>query len=160
MRKLKKAAVGGTFDELHRGHKILIGKAFEVAETVVIGLTSDAFVAKMGKPHLTASYADRKSELENFLDALGLAGRYVIVPLDDALGRTMAAADGLDALVVSQETEPTALAINVKRKKAGMQPLKIFTVNMVPAENKSPISTTRIRSGEIDRNGHVLRSVA
>jgi pantetheine-phosphate adenylyltransferase len=160
MKRLKKAAVGGTFDELHRGHKTLIGKAFEVADRVVIGLSSDVFVTKMGKPHLTASYTDRKEELENYLDASGLTCRYEIVPLDDALGRTMAAADGLDALVVSQETERTAKAINVKRKKASMSPLKIFTVDMVPAENKSPISTTRIRSGEIDRNGHILKSFA
>jgi pantetheine-phosphate adenylyltransferase len=160
MKKLKKAAVGGTFDELHRGHKTLIGKAFEVADRVVIGLSSDTFVVKMGKPHLTASYWERKEELENYLDTSGLAGRYEIVPLDDALGRTMVAADGLEALVVSQETEHTAQAINIKRKKASISPLKIFTVDMVPAENKTPISTTRIRNGEIDRNGHVLKSVA
>lgn len=158
MKKFKKVAVGGTFDELHRGHKTLIGKAFEVADKVVIGLSSDAFVVKMGKPHLTASYAERKEELENYLDASGLAGIYEIVLLDDALGRTMAVADGLEALVVSQETKHTAQAINVKRKKALMLPLKIFTVDMVPAENKTPISTTRIRSGEIDRNGHVLKT--
>jgi pantetheine-phosphate adenylyltransferase len=160
MKKLKKAAVGGTFDELHRGHKTLIGKAFEVADKVIIGLSSDAFVIKMGKPHLTDSYLERKEELENYLDKSGLNARYEIVPLDDALGRTIAVADGLEALVVSKETKHTAIAINVKRKKAAMSPLKIFTVDMVPADNKSPISTTRIRSGEIDRNGHFLKSVA
>jgi pantetheine-phosphate adenylyltransferase len=159
MKRLRKAAVGGTFDELHRGHKTLIGKAFEIADRVVIGLSSDVFVAKMGKPHLTASYAERKEELENYLDTSGLDARYEIVPLDDTLGRTMASAEGLEALVVSKETKHTAQAINVKRKKAAMLPLKIFTVDMVPADNKSPISTTRIRSGEIDRNGHVLKSI-
>ena len=73
MKKFKKVAVGGTFDQLHRGHRALLGKAFEVGDKVVIGLTSDAFVAKMGKPHKTASYADRRRELEAFLAKLGLA---------------------------------------------------------------------------------------
>jgi pantetheine-phosphate adenylyltransferase len=80
------------------------------------------------------------------------------VPLDDALGRTMSS-EGLEALVVSKETEKTAEAINVKRVKAELPPLKIVVVNMVPAENNTPISTTRIRSGEIDRDGHMLKTL-
>lgn len=159
MKRFKKVAVGGTFDELHRGHKALICRAFEVGEKVVIGLSSDEFVAKMGKPHLTSSYEERQEELVNFLDAQGFSGKFEIVPLDDALGKTMAAANGLEALVVSKETEVTAKAINAKRLKAYMKPLRIITVAMVPAENNSPISTTRIRSGEIDRNGHMLKTV-
>ena len=157
MKKFKKVAVGGTFDELHSGHKALISKAFEVGENVVIGLSSDEFVSKMGKPHMTAPYDERCKELKDYLKELGLAGRAEIVPLNDPFGLTISG-KGLEALVVSQETERTAEKINEKRQKAGLLPLKIITVNMVPAENSTPISTTRIRSGEIDRNGHMLMS--
>ncbi len=85
MKKFRKVAVGGTFDELHRGHKALLAKAFEIGEHVLIGLTSDEFVAKMGKPHMTASYEERLKELEAFLKALGLNGKAEIVPLNDSL---------------------------------------------------------------------------
>jgi pantetheine-phosphate adenylyltransferase len=78
------------------------------------------------------------------------------VPLGDAYGQTMSL-DGLDALVVSQETQKTAEKINEKRQRAGLPLLEIVTVSMIPAENQAPISTTRIRRGEIDRNGHILR---
>jgi len=156
MTQFKKVAVGGTFDELHRGHKALINKAFEIGERVVIGLSSDAFVSKMSKPHKTATYDERRSELEVFLIDSGLVRRFEIVPLNDPYGQTMSL-DGLEALVVSQETQRTAVKINEKRQRAGLPLLEIITVDMIPAENLAPISTTRIRRGEIDRNGHMLK---
>ena len=157
MKKYEKVAVGGTFDELHRGHKALLNKAFEIGEKVIIGLSSDEFVSKMSKPHKTATYAKRLKELEAFLEKNGLAKRAEIVPLNDAYGLTVSCKD-LDTLVVSKETEPVTDKINKIRVEAGFPPLKIVTINMVPADNSNPISTTRIRSGEIDRNGHLLRS--
>lgn len=157
MKRFKKVAVGGTFDELHMGHESLLSKAFEIGEKVVIGLSSDEFVSKMGKPHVTASYAERLMELQAFLEKSGLTDRAEIVPLNDPYGLTISG-KGLEALVVSKETEAAASKINEIRAKASLPPLKIVTINMVPAENCTPISTTRIRSGEIDRNGHLLKS--
>ena len=157
MKKFKKVAVGGTFDELHRGHKALLDMAFEVGDKVVIGLSSDAFVSKMGKPHRTATYEERRRELAAFIEASELDGKVEIVSLDDPFGLTISS-KGLEALVVSKETEKTAQAINQRRRMAGLKPLEIVIVNMVPAENNTPISTTRIRSGEIDRNGHMLKA--
>jgi pantetheine-phosphate adenylyltransferase len=158
MRKFQKVAVGGTFDELHMGHKTLLSRAFEVGDKVVIGLSSDEFVSKMGKPHETASYNERRGELEIFLELSGLAERAEIVPLNDPCGLTISG-KGLEALVVSKETQKIAEKINEKRRKTGLAPLEIVAVKMVPAENNTPISTTRIRSGEIDRNGHLLKSI-
>lgn len=157
MKKYEKVAVGGTFDELHRGHKALLNKAFEIGEKVVIGLSSDEFVTKMGKAHKTATYVERLKDLGLFLKKSGLAEKAEIVPLNDPYGLTISG-KGLDALVVSKETESIADKINKIRVQAGLVPLKIITVHMVLAENSSPISTTRIRKGEIDRNGHLIKS--
>jgi len=157
MKKFRKVGVGGTFDEFHRGHKVLLLKAFEISERVMIGLCSDEFAEKLRKPHVTAPYEERLKELKAFLSDLGLLGRAEIIPLNDPFGPTLAESC-IEALVVSEETRPTALKINEKRRKAGLPPLKIVTINMVPAENCAPISTTRIRKGEIDREGHLLKS--
>jgi cytidyltransferase-like protein len=157
MKEYAKVAVGGTFDELHRGHKALLEKAFEIGKSVVIGLSSDNFVSKMGKPHKTATYTERFKELEAFLEKFELAKRAEVIPLNDSYGLTISSKD-LDALVVSKETESIADKINKIRKEAGFAPLKIVAIKMVPAENCIPISTTRIRRGEIDRNGHMLKS--
>jgi pantetheine-phosphate adenylyltransferase len=112
----------------------------------------------MGKPHETASYNERRKELKTFLELSCLAARAKIVPLNDPCGLTISG-KGLEALVVSKETQKTAERINEKRQKAGLAPLEIVAVKMVPAENNTPISTTRIRCGEIDRNGHMLRTL-
>ncbi len=156
MKKYNKVAVGGTFDELHRGHRALLSKAFEAGKYVVVGLTSDAFVARMGKPHKTASYAERLRELENYLKNRGFEGRFHVVPLNDSFGLTLIG-DGLDGLVVSADTAKIGEIINQKRVEADLPPLKIIVVRLVQAENKKPISTTRIRALEIDRNGHMLK---
>ena len=111
MKKYEKVAVGGTFDKFHRGHKALLSKAFEIGEKVVIGLSSDEFASKMGKPHKTATYVKRLKELEAFLDKNGLAKRAEIVPLNDPYGLTISG-KGLDALVVSKETKSIADKIN------------------------------------------------
>jgi len=156
MKKFRKVAVGGTFDEFHRGHKVLLMKAFEIGEHVLIGLSSDDFVKKMVKPHVSASYEERLKELEAFLQVLGLRNKAEIIRLNDPYGITITD-KCIDALVVSEETEKIAIKINQKRIEARLPPLEIVTISMVPAENCKPISTTRIREGEIDREGHMLK---
>ncbi|HMK94023.1 MAG TPA: phosphopantetheine adenylyltransferase [Candidatus Limnocylindrales bacterium] len=156
MKKFNMVAVGGTFDELHKGHKALLSKSFQIGEKVVIGLSSDEFASRMRKPHVTATYEERFKELQAFLEKSGFANRVQIVPLNDPYGLTTSL-ESLEALVVSKETESTACKINEIRAKSSLPALKIVTINMIPAENFAPISTTRIRSGEIDRNGHLLK---
>jgi len=155
MKKFKEVAVGGTFDELHRGHKMLLLKAFEVGKHVQIGLTSDDFVLKMGKPHLTATYKERLGELKAFLRSLNLLDKARIVAISDPYG-TAASQRSLEAIVVSDETKIAALGINKKRSESNLPLLKIIAITMVPSQNCEPISTTRIREGKIDREGRLI----
>ncbi len=157
-KKFKTVAVGGTFDEFHKGHRALLMKAFEIGEKVLIGLSSDEFAEKLKKQknHVIACYEKRLIELKDFLRHYGFFERAEIIPLNDAYGVTLSQGC-LDALVVSQETEYMAQEINKKREKKGLKPLVIIVIEMVPAENCVPISTTRIRHGEIDREGRLLK---
>jgi pantetheine-phosphate adenylyltransferase len=156
MRKFKVVAVGGTFDELHKGHRILLVKAFEVGEHVLIGLCSDRLVESLMKPHITAPYNERLKELKEFLHRMGFLERAEIMPLNDPFGVTLS--EGcIEALVVSRETEPMAHRINQERARMGLKPLEIVVIDMVPSENHAPISTTRIRRGEIDREGKLIK---
>jgi len=156
-KRFRTVGLGGTFDELHKGHRALLAKAFEIGERVMIGVSSDEFVRKMDKSHRTASYAERTRELRDFLKERGVLQRAVIIPINDAYGGVLLSKDPIEALVVSEETEPVALKVNEKRKEIGIDPLKIIVINMVPSQNHVAISTTRIRTGEIDRDGHILK---
>ncbi|MHA1581876.1 MAG: phosphopantetheine adenylyltransferase [Candidatus Baldrarchaeia archaeon] len=157
--KLKLVAVGGTFDRLHRGHKKLILKAFEVGDEVIIGLTTDSMVKNkfLGKEIL--SFDERLKELKEFLEDEGLLSRCKILPLNDVYGPTIID-ESIEGLVVSEETLGRALEINRIRVSNGMRPLIIFVIPLLLAENGKPISSHRIRSGEINRNGKVLRKTS
>ena len=147
--------VGGTFDVLHRGHQKLIMKAFEIGKFVFIGLCSDDFIKKMKKPHGIAPYAQRIRELKKYLKQNGLLEKAEITPLDDAYGVTLSD-KRIDAIVVSEETEPRAQKINEKRNNLGLSRLSIEKVKMVLSEDHYPISSTRIWFEEIDKDGNLL----
>lgn len=154
-KKFKTVAVGGTFDEFHKGHRALLLKAFEVSDRVLIGLSTDELVQHLGKPHEISTYDFRLEELKGFLRREGLLEQAEIMPLHDAYGVTLSKGC-INALVVSRETEKTAEEINKKRKAKGLEPLNIIVIDMIPAYNDKPISTTRIRRGEIDKEGQML----
>ncbi len=154
-KRFETVAIGGTFDLFHSGHLALLLKAFEVGNLVLIGLCSDNFLKKMNKPHKVAPYAQRLEELKNFLRKKRLLERAEITSLNDAYGVTLSD-KRIDAIIVSEETEPRAHEINANRKSLGMPPLPIVTVKMVLSEDHYPISSTRIWFEEIDREGHLL----
>ncbi len=147
-------AVGGTFDTLHRGHRALLDKAFEIGERVIIGLTSDPFAKRLHKPHKIDPYEIRRAALEGFLRSRGYSHRVMIVELNDPYGPAIENGD-IEALVVSKRTGGRGEEINRIRIAKGLRPLDLIKVDLVRAEDSKPISTTRIRRGAIDREGRV-----
>jgi pantetheine-phosphate adenylyltransferase len=155
VRKYLKVAVGGTFDLLHKGHICLIKKALELGDSVAIGLTTEELLKVNPKNHFTENFDARRTELIRFVTSLGALNRVQIVPLRDSYGPTITDRE-LEALVVSYETINNVGEINKIRHKKGFKPLEIVVLDAVFAEDGLPISTTRIRRGEIDRAGRLM----
>lgn len=145
--KFKNVCIGGTFDIIHKGHKALIDKAFEIGEQVFIGLTSDKMLGKKVK-----SYKERKKQLQNYLKSKNYNAK--IVQINNIYGKTLE--KDFSAIVVSPETEKIAKEINELRKAKGKKRMEIILVNYVLANDGKPISSTRVRKGEIDENGGIL----
>ncbi|WP_457555240.1 phosphopantetheine adenylyltransferase [Candidatus Pyrohabitans sp.] len=146
----RKVAVGGTFDRLHAGHRELLRAAFSSGERVVIGLTSDAIAREKG----AESYGRRLSQLRRFLAEEGFAERAEIVKLEDCYGPAVSDSE-LEAIVVTEETLARAKEINALRRKRGLRELEIILVPLLLAQDGKPISSRRIRRGEIDREGRL-----
>ena len=63
----------------------------------------------------------------------------------------------MEALVASPETASRLELANRLRAEKGFPPLALVTIDWVSAEDGKPISSTRIRKGEIDAEGRLRR---
>jgi len=148
----KKVVVGGTFESMHLGHTRILQTAFDVGESIVIGLTSDAF-AKRFRVHKTPAFTKRKEELEEHIKPLNKP--YEIVEINDSYG--IATIDPeIDCIVVSEETLLRAEEINTIRFKKNLPKLTIVVVPLALAEDGKPISSERITAREIDGDGKIV----
>ena len=154
--KYKTVATGGTFDHIHRGHAALLSKSFEVGETVVIGVTSDTFASREGKSP-DQPYDERVRVLVQLIHSSFPGRKYIIAKLDDYFGPSIASSE-VEAIVVSEETAARVPVANALRERKGYPPLQVVVVDYVLADDSEPISSTRIRKGEIDKEGRLLKA--
>ncbi len=140
---------------MHRGHIALLTKSFEVGDKVVIGVTSDAFARKEGKSP-DQGYDQRVTALDALIRQRFPGRKYQIAKLDDYFGPGIASPQ-IQAIVVSRETAKRVPIANSLRRSKGFPPLEVVVVDYVLADDSKPISSTRIRKGEIDPQGRVFR---
>lgn len=152
MKRYGQVALGGTFDILHRGHLELLRKSFEIGLFVIIGVTSDEFVREKLNKQIINPYLVRVQNLRNVLQMEIKVNNYEITKLNDSFGPVMISGD-IDCLVVSNETEEKGKTINHLRADLGLPAIDVVSVKLVLAEDGIPISSSRIRSNEIDENG-------
>ncbi len=148
--------VGGTFDPLHDGHKKLLERSFFIAGQeghVTIGLSGDDFANR--KSHPIRPYEVRRKELEDFLEESCFEADWNIETLGDRFGSSLDSE--FDAIVVSEETFPTAVEINKIRRERGRRKVDIHQITCVLADDGKWISSTRIWKGEIDSHGNVIK---
>jgi len=160
---------GGTFDHFHKGHEEFLSYALSIGEKIIIGLTSDKYVrnlklltslklrgaSKIQNSKLIEGYGIRKNRLEEFLSRKKVQDKTTVLKIDDLFGPTLSKNLLIDAIIISEESKKGADIINQKRKDLGLAPLKILIFPSVKAEDGKFISSTRIRDGEINREGRL-----
>ncbi len=147
--------VGGTFDGLHKGHEMLLNTAFASGQKVTIGLTSDDFVQKYKlNPDSIRTFSDRKASLAHWLDSHNLTKRADIIPIHDPYEPSITY--HYDAMIVTAHNRTRGEHINDIRKKRELPALVLIEAPLVNASDGKPISSTRVRVGEIDEKGRLI----
>lgn len=150
--------VAGTFDGLHAGHLAILTRAFAEGKKVTIGLTSDEFVRTFkihNSKFIIRSYVTRKKDVQSWLHTKGYFQRATIIPISDP-HEPAASMKDLDALIITRENRTTGERINALRQGSTLSPLTLIEVPIVAAQDGKPISSTRLRNGEIDSDGRLV----
>jgi phosphopantetheine adenylyltransferase len=155
--------VGGTFDHLHLGHKLLL-TAFALALDpldqdghLIIGLTGDALLVNKKHAEFLEDWEQRWKNTASFLSAImdfspdqkspeierATAPKTVLVrypkltfefvEISDPFGPTITV-ENIDVLVVSRETRAGGAAVNDERVKKGWKALTVFEVDVLQSD--------------------------
>lgn len=142
---------------MHAGHERLLSACRKFSK-VSIGLTSDSF-ARRHKIYPSLPYTGRRYSLKLALKKFKLASKTEIFRIDDEMGGA-GRMEGIDAIIVSGETEGAAHRINSVRRRHGLPLLEIIVVPIVYGEDLKKISCADIYEGKIDLEGRLRKPVS
>lgn len=156
--KYKLVVCGGTFDHFHKGHREFLRYALSISSQALIGLTTDVYIKDKDAINSIEDYKTRKQSLESFLDRKNARHRVKIEPINNIFIPKIWETMPIESIIVSKNTYQAARKVNSERKEQGKYPLKIEIVPLVKSEDNEHISSSRIRNGEITREGKLYLS--
>lgn len=153
----KSVGLGGTFDHFHDGHKSFIRYAASFARELTIGVTTKRMtLSKEFNKTIELSWT-RSKAVKNFCAQEGIKAK--IIELDDIFGPTIEPKT-VQAIACTTDTTSGADKINEVRSKMSLRELPVHVHNLLKdKENHGPINSSRIRAGEIDREGNVYAKI-
>merc|ERR1711977_132495 len=168
--QMNHVCVGGTFDRLHAGHRLLLAVTVATCkQTIYLGITSEALLSKKRNRELLESFESRREHVVEFIRSMNPSLQVAVGVLDDVscapmpkqfiiqvasgeLGEQKPQAvtsEGMEGIVVSRETVAGATWINDERKTLGYKPLSVVAVNLVGAisqmANAKKLSSSDLR---------------
>jgi cytidyltransferase-like protein len=155
MNRYKLVVCGGTFDLFHAGHKSFLNDVLAQSEKVLLGITDDSYTQSFKNGLGIEDFQTRKFAVEQFLNSIGASDRVQVVEINSAYEPYMETSTDYQAIVVTEQTEKVVREINVKRQQNNVPQLEIVISPMQKAEDGGLISSTRIRNGEINRDGRL-----
>ncbi|XP_035910696.1 bifunctional coenzyme A synthase [Anopheles stephensi] len=135
LKSYRNVVLGGTFDRIHAGHKVLLTQAVLLAtERVVVGVTDGAMIKSKKLHELIMPAAQRIEHVREFLEDVDPFLRYEVVPILDPFGPT-ATDPNMDLIVVSTETARGGAKVNELRAQNGLNQLEVHTIELLDDES-------------------------
>jgi len=150
----KHAILAGTFDRIHDGHISCLKVAFESSDRVTIGLTTSKLHSDKEFSQIIQTYDFRKKELLKVIKQRWPQVSATVLPIENIYGSSVKDST-IDAIVVTEVTLQNGKKVNVERVRRGLNELKLIICPIIPAQDNMILSSSRIRRGEIDREGKV-----
>lgn len=133
LNQYENVVVGGTFDRIHLGHKILLTvTAFCASKSVTVGVTDDSLLTKKYLTDLVAPTTQRINDVTEFLTSIRPALTYHVVSISTPEGPTVTESN-YQALVVSLETEVGGRSINTQRQALSFPLMQLVAVGLLPS---------------------------
>ncbi|MBP9719069.1 MAG: pantetheine-phosphate adenylyltransferase [Candidatus Levybacteria bacterium] len=153
MYKYTYVVCGGTFDQLHAGHKAFLSAQLALSKNVLVGVTSDRYITAQKAQKGVASFPHRVAALKAFLAHENASDRVTIEPIDTSSIPTKWDTYPIEAIFVTEDTRVGAQSINRQREEKGQLPLPIVIVPHILGNDGKTITSSRIRMGEMDKEG-------
>jgi phosphopantetheine adenylyltransferase/dephospho-CoA kinase len=123
--------LGGTFDYMHVGHKLLLSLgAYSASQRLVCGVSDAPLLKKKTLRELMQPVDLRMALVDDFLHSIKPSLTYEVAALQDGFGPAVTDR-ALEAIVVSEETKKGGEMCNEKRSQASMAPLAVVVMPLV-----------------------------
>ena len=130
----KKTMLGGTFDHLHSGHKLLLTCALLLSkEQIGIGVTTAELLKKKSYNLFIEDFELRKERVADFVATVAPKVKAELFSLENPVGPA-GTDEQLEALILTREVEKGGVMVNEAREKNGLPPLHCYFVDMVLVE--------------------------
>jgi pantetheine-phosphate adenylyltransferase len=135
----ERVAVGGTFDRLHAGHRLLLAvAALACTRTCYVGVTGDKLLSNKANAHLLHTYEHRAYAAKDFLQSVRPSLTVELSALlEPAAPPKAATMPEITALVISRETVAGGAKLQQARRERGItEPLDLILVDLVGASSQ------------------------
>ena len=142
----KWVAVGGTFDHLHAGHRLLLAAtAFVAKEKIFVGIAGDDLLKKKKHAELLETFDQRSHHVVEFLQTSRPDLEVDVSTLSNAPPKAATIAE-ITGLVVSEETLPGAQQLQQMRRDHGIEePLHLIITGLIGGNTETKLSSTTLR---------------